>query len=475
MLDNKICKHEELEKINDSLYICRECSLIGIVKEITANETKIKLLSKYYKYNIKNEINIFDITKNAINYYMDKPEVKINQKKDDISMKNMELYLKFRNKLIKHVYNLCTSINSTYECYYLAIILMDNVINNLNYIINNYQLDLINTICFIISKKFIEKDILKAENYKQYLTICHSPQKFINPIDLINEEVECLKILKYNLNIPTSLTLLKYIFICGIIFADELEEKEIKKIYDDCFEILGFCIEQNDIYINFNPVQIVFGIIYYVRKKNNFKKNIFKYFNDLFDIKFNYIKECTKVISKLYYDKNCKNDNNNNNVIKQLDLKNNNIYRKNKNYSAKKINTNSNTTSKNNEKMMNIQINNMSPKKFHYSPIIRIKTVYTPIIKNFDFGSENRLSPLNLEDRDKYIDDNSDRKNVVIVKNNDLKKNKSEYKCQFFRSNKDKKKIYNNDIKNSYDYPYSCTTTDINAFIEKISDNKINI
>ena len=216
MSNNKICKHEELEKINNSLYICKDCSLIGIIKEITITETKIKLLSKYYKYNIKNEINIFDITKNAINYYKDKPELVGCQKKDDKSNKNIELYLKYRNKLIKHIYNLCITINSTYECYYLAILLMDNVVNNLNYIINNYQLDLINTICFIISKKFIEKDILKTENYKQYLTICHSPQKFINPIDLIDAEVECLKILKYNLNMPTSLTLLKYIFICGM-------------------------------------------------------------------------------------------------------------------------------------------------------------------------------------------------------------------------------------------------------------------
>lgn len=440
MLENKKCKHEDLEKINNSLYTCKACSLIGIIKEMTATEAKIKLLSKYYKYNIKNEINIFDITKNAINYYINKPELIINPKKDDKSIKNNELYLKYRNKLIKHVYNLCTAINSTYECYYLAIMLMDNVVNNINYIINNYQLDLINTICFIISKKFIEKDILKAENYKQYLTICHSPQKFINSIDLINAEVECLKILKYNLNIPTSLTIIKYLFICGILFDNEVEEKEIKKIYDECFEILGFCIEQNDLYIKYNPVQVAFGIIYFVRKKYNLKKNIMKYFNDLFDIKFSYIKECTKLISKLYNNKNInKNENNN---IKKLNLDNNknsnntnrssSIYKKNIIYPNININQ---SFPKNNEKMIYSQISNMSPKKYHFSPVIRCKTVYTPIIKSIEFGSANRLSALNLDDIDKIYDDSINIKSIIIVQNNDQNTNKDQYKCQFFRSN----------------------------------------
>ena len=48
-----------------------------------------------------------------------------------------------------------------------------------DYVINNYQLDLISTSCFIISKKYIEKDNLKKQNYSSFLTICYSPQKFI--------------------------------------------------------------------------------------------------------------------------------------------------------------------------------------------------------------------------------------------------------------------------------------------------------
>ena len=478
MSDNKACKHEELEKINDSIYICQDCSLIGIIKEITITETKIKLLSKHYKYNIRNEINIFDITKNAINFYKDKPELVKNKEKDDKYSKNIELYLQFRNKLIKHIYNLCIAINSTYECYYLAIMLMDNVINNLNYIINAYELDLINTICFIISKKFIEKDILKTESYRQYLTICHSPQKFIKALDLINAEVECLKILKYNLNLPTSLTLLKYIFVCGIIFADEVEEKEIKKIYDDCFQTLGFCIEQNVIFINFNPVQVVFGIIYYIRKKHNLHKNISKYLNDLFDIKFSYIKECTKVISNLYFKKN-DTHNNNNKTKKQLESKNNKNNIKYRNPSICKTiidNTNANKISKNNEKIIFTPINYyMSPKGYNFSPIIRIKTVYTPIIKNLEFGSANRLFALNIDDNEN-IDDKIDTKNVIIVKTNNKITNKNQYKYKFFRRNKYRRKIYNNDIKNSnnYFFSYSFDSNDVSTLIERISDNKIN-
>ena len=414
MKDNKTCNHDEFEKINNSLYICKKCSLFGIIKEKTPTETKIKLLSKPYNYNIYNEINIYYLIKNAVNFYINNPYHKKNE-----SIKNIDLYLKYRKKLVKHTYNLCSGIKSTYECYYLSILLMDNVINNLDYIINNYQLDLINTICFIISKKFNEKDILKKETYNQYLTICHSPQKFINPNDLINIEVECLKILNYNLNLPTSLTLLKYIFICGIIFVNEIEENEIKKIYDKSLEILAFCVEQNEIYINFNPIQVSFGIIYLIRKKYNLKKNISKYFDDLFGIKFSYIKECVKVIDQLYYKENYnqkENIKNKSNNINQLNLNN---------YNKKMV-----------IKKNICRSNNITPKKIYFSPIIKSKKINEAVIKNVEFGSATRLSSLNLDDLDEENDDNIYITNIIIVKSDKKNMYKNFGKIQFFRISK---------------------------------------
>ena len=418
MEDKKRCLHE-FEIINNSLYICKTCSLLGILNDKTPNETKIKLFSKPYYYNIYNEINIYDIIKNAINYYKNKSELIINPEKNDKTIINLDLYLQFRKKLINHTYNLCTGIKSSYECYYLSIILMDNVINNLDYKINNYQLDLINTICFIISKKFNEKDLLKKESYNQYLTICHSPQKFINPNDLINMEIECLKILKYNLNIPTSLTILKYFFICGIIFVNEINETEIKKIYDKILEILSFCTEQNEIYIQFNPIQVVFGIIYLIRKQYNLKINIGKYFDELFGIKFRYIKECIKVIERLYYKDTVnirqKESNNQKYNNKNLDFKNdnNNIY------------NNINTT----KKIIN-------PKRKYYSPMIKTKKLNIPIIINNEYGSSSRLSVLNLDDLDEENNDKKNAKSIIIVKNDNKKIHQKFSKSQFFWINK---------------------------------------
>ena len=300
---------------------------------------------------------------------------------------------------------------------------MDNVINNLNYIINNYQFDLINTICFIIAKKFNEKDLLQKESYNHYFTICHSPQKFINPNDLINIEIECLKIVNYNLNIPTSLTLLKYIFICGIILSNEIKEAKIKEIYDKSLEILGFCVEQNEIYLKFTPIQVVFGIIYLIRKKYNLKNNIVKYFDELFGVKFSYIKECTKVIEQLYYKETI------NNIQKvyinpkynhiQLDLNN---YNNNKN-----ININTRQNIKNNY----CRSKNITQKKNYHSPTIKTKKIYTPIIINNEFGSATRLSAVNLDDLDVENDDNI-KDSFIIVKNYNEKINKNIYKSQFF-------------------------------------------
>ena len=270
--------------------------------------TKLLLSKSNYYYNIKNEINIFHLTKNIIDakndYY---PQ---NREKGEIFQKNKTLYLKFRNKLINHIHNLCSEINSTYDCFYLSILLLDILIHKLNYIISNYQLDLFSTICFIISKKFTEKDKMKAEKYNQYLTICHSPQKFINSKDLILSEIECLKLLKYNINIPTSFTIMKYMFICGIIFEEEISIKEYSKINEECLNLLLFCNNNNEIAFYYNPVLIVFSIIYIIRKKYKFKFMDTLDLFSLFDIKFNQIKESVKLISKLYFNNNYLKSNN---------------------------------------------------------------------------------------------------------------------------------------------------------------------
>ena len=306
------CDHQNLQKMNDNIYICHNCSLIRMIKykNNTQNNENTKLLlskSNYY-YNIKNEINIFHLTKNIIDakndYY---PH---NKEKGEIFQKNKTLYLKFRNKLINHILNLCSEINSTYDCFYLSILLLDILIHKLNYIISNYQLDLFSTICFIISKKFIEKDKMKAEKYNQYLTICHSPQKFINSKDLILSEIECLKLLKYNINIPTSFTIMKYMFICGIIFEEEISIKEYSKINEECLNLLLFCNNNNEIAFYYNPVLIVFSVIYIIRKKYKFKFMDTLDLFSLFDIKFNQIKECVKLISKLYFNNNYLKSNN---------------------------------------------------------------------------------------------------------------------------------------------------------------------
>ena len=306
------CDHQNLEKMNDNIYICHNCSLIRMIKyknnQQNNENTKLLLSKSNYYYNIKNEINIFHLTKNIIDakndYY---PQ---NREKGEIFQKNKTLYLKFRNKLINHIHNLCSEINSTYDCFYLSILLLDILIHKLNYIISNYQLDLFSTICFIISKKFIEKDKMKAEKYNQYLTICHSPQKFINSKDLILSEIECLKLLKYNINIPTSFTIMKYMFICGIIFEEEISIKEYSKINEECLNLLLFCNNNNEVAFYYNPVLIVFSVIYIIRKKYKFKFMDTLDLFSLFDIKFNQIKECVKLISKLYFNNNYLKSNN---------------------------------------------------------------------------------------------------------------------------------------------------------------------
>jgi len=440
-MEEQICKHLELEKINNLLFVCKNCSIIGLINEVTGTETKIKLLSKPLSYNIKNEINIYDITKNTINFY-------INDEKEKKPILNLELYLKFRKKMVKHLFNLCMEINATYDCYYLSILLMDNVVNNLDFVINNYQLDLISTSCFIISKKFIEKDNLKKQNYSTFLTICYSPQKFIKSIDLIFAEIECLKIIKYNLNIPTSYTILNYLMICGYIFNNEIEMKKMDKMYDECLKILNFCIEQNEIYVNYNPVQIVFGIIYLVRKRYNLKTNIIKYINDLFNVKFCSIKECIKLISKLFY------ENNVNTKDKITDLKKDNEI-------------DDNTTKLKKVKYLS-QRKNAKTKFKYFSPIIKNRNNYKSI-KNIEVGNNNHLSSLYLEQIDKNKDNDIDN-NIIIIKNDCH----NTIKAYFFRCNQKKRKNEITDLKNPSSHNNTNSQLDFNLCIENEKEKEKN-
>ena len=69
-MEKIVCDHQNLEKINDNIYICHNCSLIRMIKyknnQQNNENTKLLLSKSNYYYNIKNEINIFHLTKNII-------------------------------------------------------------------------------------------------------------------------------------------------------------------------------------------------------------------------------------------------------------------------------------------------------------------------------------------------------------------------------------------------------------------------
>ena len=402
-----ICKHNNLEKIDEHIFICEDCSLIRLIKfkKKKNNDYTKLLLSKDNYYNIRNEINIFHLTKIAINFNYNFNNNNI--KNEDIFQKNSNFYLKFRTKLVKHIYNLCSEINSSYECYYLSILLLDILIHKLNYIINNYQLDLFSTICFIISKKFIEKDLMKVEKYNQYLTICYSPQKFINSKDLILAEIECLKILKYQLNIPTSFNIINYMFINGILFEGEIQN-DYSNINEECLNLLFFCINTNEISFYYNPVLISFSVIYLIRRKYELKITDTLDLFSLFDIKFSQIKECVKLISKLYFDKNNK---------KSSNYKNDKIIIK-RSYSQIKKSSNKNRKRSstpnfyfdNNYYLMSIKdykVERIMIKEYNkfFRHFIRKRKLYDKIVKNSFFNSNNFNNSINRNNNvniDKY-------------------------------------------------------------------------
>ena len=94
-------------------------------------------------------------------------------------------------------------------------------------------------------------------------------------------EILCLQILEYDLNITTIFDFLNLVLSAGIVLEKEINDFNVlSKIYNDCFYLLNCCFRENDIILEHSLSEIVFSIVYLVRKKNNIIYNTEKLFQN---------------------------------------------------------------------------------------------------------------------------------------------------------------------------------------------------
>ena len=482
------CPHIKFEKSFLSIYACKHCSTTQIISLPKLLKKKSHdIFSKPLEYCFNYEINIIELIrnqiyedeKNFINYK--KPLENLNKSIDDSSNKVMDLndsfcsnkddesieedssaisekidekdflnslniYYKNRKDILSQIKNLCNKYSTSKYCFYLTMSLIEKFFKMSNsQKINNYQMDLVINTIFILSYKYVDTDSEYYLNYKTFKTFFHKGKKHIKTDDLKIAEIQCLQILEYNLNIPTILNFLELVLSSGIILDKETNNFNIiSKIYSECFNLLDYCFNDDNIMLEYSMSEIVFSIIYIVRKRNNLIYNIEKYYSKIYNIELKKYLKCIKNIASIFY----KNDAVNNNLFVSNEERKNNLI--------------------NSEKKMRFDINDseINDYKKTLKPIFqKLSNDKIHISSSYD-GKSDCNKNINSYNRNKFSFLSSKSKSINNI-NNSQEKIQNPYNVKIFQYNikeKDKDKNKNNSIL----YDCSLINKNKNISIDKI-------
>ena len=285
------CTHQpnKLSKINKSenFFFCQNCG--SIICQTKPN--KYMPTVKPIEIESKTETDTIDI---FINSFKQTPFIKIN--KDSI-------YLEKRTRAIK----LLEKFNNLYkysdEVFFLAMTYMDYIFKNLynenkTLTKKNEELCILNSL--FISEKFYDIDITTPPDYKLYL---NNNIYNVEAIDIFENEIFCLKTLKYKLDHHSLYDILKAYMYNGFIFDKEIDINSkilgLKLAYNYADKLFRD-IEYSYIALFYTPDLIAFVIIQLTRKKffdNKYSKKI----KNIYGFKLEDYKECMNEI-KIFLD-----------------------------------------------------------------------------------------------------------------------------------------------------------------------------
>ena len=277
------CKHplNKLTKIESSegCVFCQSCGLILY----PAKSNKYINTIKPMENQSKTETDPIDL---FINSYKETPF---------ISMQKDSLYPEKRSRAIKILEKFNNLYHFSDEIFFLALTYMDyifkSIYNNKNNNITRKNEELYILNCLLISEKFYDKDINVIPDYAIYIknTIYD-----IDVFDIKQNEIDCLKILKYKLDHHSIYDILKGFMYNGFIFEKEIESNsigyQIKFAYNYAEKIFRD-IAYSYIAIFYPPYLIAFVIIQLTRKKF-FDSKYMKKIKKIYGIKQNDYKEC---------------------------------------------------------------------------------------------------------------------------------------------------------------------------------------
>ena len=387
------------------------------------NSKNFNLFKKVFKnIHYKNEIDYNTIFKNI------KKQEEIHYKKlsiisNQIIKDNINIYLNIRNNIMAICYNFNKILELHENSLYSSIVFIDNIIKTYDKKLNEKKIYLICLICCFYSLKFVEDDAPEMD----IIELNEFSENYYDKNEYLYYEVLCLKILKYNLNIPTLFDYVNIINLIGVYFYDEnnvfIDKNNFNLIVKNLMKKIFF----SDLSFLYEHYLIAFCIFELARNKYNLNNpEKLKKFKNKFNIhdenKYNKCKnDIINYINK--FDKKLKTSSEEKNlVLKFKDLENNinnNKFKTIENEKIIDINSNNNTNNNSNNSNNNIKIINelnLSLKSPKNEKENTINNKYK--INNNNKNKFNILNNLTL----KYLNSNS-YKNFDIK--NNAKKSKS--------------------------------------------------
>ena len=347
----------------------------------------------------------------------------------------LKKYEKNRNRILFYVHKLCTKLKYNDCSFYLCLYLLDTYLSRFySDDITQKELFLVILGFFLISAKYIENDIFEPE----LQIFCNIEKSMLLTIEeILTSEVQCLTLINYNLYLYSVYDWLNILLSNGILFEDELKDKdEIGDIYIYTQKLLTVITSKSYFY-KYTSAQIAFSLIQLSREKylshnGELSNKLYKLLISIYGIELSDYEECYKVIKndldKYYEDEEEEEEENsttNRNTISNTKTKstlpNSNISITSKANTIeinKTKNISSNTLKE--EKIINISnLNSERKNKF-------ILSQNSNKIKNFK-GIENKFN-FNIKDnsKNKFKLNLSGLSNFEVYKKRKLKSNEKQ-------------------------------------------------
>ena len=349
----------------------------------------------------------------------------------------LKKYEKNRNRILFYVHKLCTKLKYNDCSFYLCLYLLDTYLSRFySDDITQKELFLVILGFFLISAKYIENDIFEPE----LQIFCNIEKSMLLTIEeILTSEVQCLTLINYNLYLYSVYDWLNILLSNGILFEDELKDKdEIGDIYIYTQKLLTVITSKSYFY-KYTSAQIAFSLIQLSREKYlshnvELSNKLYKLLISIYGIELSDYEECYKVIKndldKYYEDEEEEEEENsttNRNTISNTKTKstlpNSNISITSKANTIeinKTKNISSNTLKE--EKNININISNLNSERKNKF----ILSQNSNKIKNFK-GIENKFN-FNIKDnsKNKFKLNLSGLTNFEVYKKRKLKSNEKQ-------------------------------------------------